>query len=67
MTVIKNHVFLNGKIIQIHCKNNDFEGLAGCVREQKGINKTSKIIQNTFPKSIKITVESMLEKEMRKR
>ena len=24
MKIIKNHVFLNGKIIQIHCKNNGF-------------------------------------------
>ena len=35
MTIIKNHVSLKGKRIQIHCKNNGFEGLAGCVRERK--------------------------------
>ena len=32
---IKNHVFLNGKIIQIHLNKIVFEGLAGCVRERK--------------------------------
>ena len=35
MNVIKNHVSLEGKIIEIHCKNNGFEGLAGCARERK--------------------------------
>ena len=35
MKIIKNHVSLKGKIIQIHCKNNGFEGLAGCARERK--------------------------------
>ena len=29
MKIIKNHCSLKGKIIQILCKNNDFEGLAG--------------------------------------
>ena len=29
------HVFLNGKIICIHCKNNGFEGFTGSVRERK--------------------------------
>ena len=33
--VIKIHVFLNGKIIQIHCKNNGSEGFTGCARERK--------------------------------
>ena len=32
----QNHVFMNGKIIQINCKKiNISEGLAGCVRERK--------------------------------
>ena len=35
MKIIKNHVSLRRKIIQIHCKNNGFEGLAGCARERK--------------------------------
>ena len=31
----ENHVFLKGKIIQVHCNNeNIFEGLAGCVRKR---------------------------------
>ena len=33
--IIKNQVSLKGKIIQIHCKNNGFQGLAGCARERK--------------------------------
>ena len=33
--IIKIRVFLNGEIIQIHSKNNGFEGFAGCVRERK--------------------------------
>ena len=33
--IIKHHVSLKGKIIQIHCKNNGFECLAGCARERK--------------------------------
>ena len=35
MKVIKNLASLKGEIIQIHCKNNGFEGLTGCVRERK--------------------------------
>ena len=35
MNIIKNHVSLKGEIIQIHCKNHGFEGLAGCARERK--------------------------------
>ena len=35
MKIIKNHVSLKGRIIQSHCKNNGFEGLAGCAREWK--------------------------------
>ena len=32
----QNHVSLNGKVIQIHCKNNSvFEDLASCVRQRK--------------------------------
>ena len=41
--VIKNHVFLNGKIIQIHCKTMVFEGVTGCVREQGFHQKYIKI------------------------
>ena len=41
MKTIKNHVFLNGKIIQIHCnKNMVFEGYADCVRELKMYQKS---------------------------
>ena len=29
----QNHVSLNGKIIEIHCKTSVFDGLADCVRE----------------------------------
>ena len=36
--VIKINVFLNGKIILIHCKNNGFEGFAGCARERKKVS-----------------------------
>ena len=35
MTIINKHVFLNGKVIEFHCKKNVFEGLTGCVRERK--------------------------------
>ena len=35
MKIIKNHVSLKGTVIQIHCKNNGFEGLARCARERK--------------------------------
>ena len=35
MKIIKNHVSLNGKIIQINCKNYFLKGLAGCVRERQ--------------------------------
>ena len=35
MKIIKNHDSLKGKIIQSLCKNNGFEGLAGCAREGK--------------------------------
>ena len=34
MKIITDHVFLNGKIFQIHCKNNCLKGLSGCVRER---------------------------------
>ena len=29
--IIKDHVSLNRKIIEIHCKNNFFDGLEGCM------------------------------------
>ena len=51
--VIKSNVFLNGKIIQIHCKNCGFEGFPGCVRERKSINNTSTNIQQIIFKSMK--------------
>ena len=35
MKIIKNHVSLEGKIIEFFSKNNGFEGLAGCARERK--------------------------------
>ena len=54
MKIIKNHVSLKGKIIQIHCRNYGFEGLAGCVRERKRYQtKTSKERPTSIPKSMK--------------
>ena len=35
MRIIKNNASLKGDIIQNHCKNNGFEGLAGCASERK--------------------------------
>ena len=40
MKMSKNHVSLKGKIFQIHCESNGFEGLAGCAREWKRYPKT---------------------------
>ena len=60
---IKNHVSLNGKIIQIHCKNKCFQGLAGCVREQKRYPKNTKNAIEIHPQ---IDINLMLEKMMRK-
>ena len=53
MKIIKVHVSLKGKIIQNYCKNNDFEGLAGCARERKKVSKkTSKVKPKSIPKSV---------------
>ena len=63
MKIIKNHVSLKGDIIQIHCKNNGFEGLAGCARERKRYQqKPSKVTPKSIPKSMKIDTNFMLEK-----
>ena len=42
MKIIKNHVSLKGTIIQNHCKNNGFKGLAGCARERKRYQQNHK-------------------------
>ena len=61
--IIKNHVSLNGKVIQIHRKTNLFEGLAGCVRERKKVStKTSTMIPKSIPKSIKNNAEGIKHK-----
>ena len=56
MTVIKIHVSLNGKIIEVHGTNNFCEGLTGCVRERKmyqsNIKNDTKIHPNIDDKSI---------------
>ena len=49
MKIIICHVFLNGKIIETPCKNNGFEGLAGCVREQKRYQQNIKNDINIHP------------------
>ena len=57
------HVFLNGKIIQIHYKNNGLNGFTGCVRKRK---RYQKHIKNTST-HIKIdenNAKNMLEKVM---
>ena len=59
MEIIKNHVSLNGKIIQIHCKSNGFEGLAGCACERKRYQKNIEIDTTIYPK---IDTHFMLEK-----
>ena len=52
MKIIKNCVFLKGKIFQIHCKNNGFLGLAGCARECKRYQqKPSKVKPTSITKS----------------
>ena len=51
MKIIENQVFLNGKIIRIHCKQN--EGLAGCVRERKKESKNIKMESKAIPKTMK--------------
>ena len=51
--IIKNHVSMNGKIIQIHCKNNCF-GRFSRLRAQtvKGIKQPSKMKSKSIPKSM---------------
>ena len=39
MNIIKNHISLKSQIIEIHSKNNGFEGLARCAREWKRYQK----------------------------
>ena len=65
MKMIKNQVSLKGKIIQIHYKNNDFEGLAGYVRERT--EKVSNKHQNDTKKHTKIYEQIMLKLCSKKR
>ena len=60
MKVIKNQVCLNGKIIEIHCKNKGcFKGLAGCMCErethQLTVKSETRIHPTTYEKSIQIS------------
>ena len=76
--VIKSNVFLNGKTIQIHCKNNGFEYFTGCVRERKryqtNINKNTnhtqineKTMQNSCSKKWCNKYRTSSEVELKKK
>ena len=39
MKSIKNYASMKGNMFQIYCKNNGFEGLAGCRHEWKRYQK----------------------------
>ena len=65
MKIIKQQVFLNGKIIQIHFKNNVFKSVAGCVRERKKVStKHQQSNPNQSLNRYKINVKTMLKKVM---
>ena len=64
MKIIKVQVSLKGKIIQIHCTNNGFEGSTGCARER---NKYEKNIKNGPTKHPKVYEKSMLNLCSKKR
>ena len=63
MKIIKNHVSLKGKIIQIHCKNNGFEGLAGCARERKRYQKTIKSATQIHPQIDETSIQISCSKK----
>ena len=62
MKIRKDQVFLNGKIIQIHCKTNIFEGFAGCVCERKRYQTPSSMKVNSILKSIQNRCENDAQK-----
>ena len=67
MEIIKNHVFLKGRIIEIHWKNNVFLWFRRLhLRTVKVSKKTSKIKPTSIRKSMKIDTKNMLEKGMQK-
>ena len=49
----QKHFFLTGGSMQNQYKQNIFEGFAGCVRDQKSMKKTSKMISKPIPKTMK--------------
>ena len=59
MNIIKNHVSLNSKNIEIHCQNTFFYGLEGCMcelkRYQTNIKSETKIHPNIDEQSIQIS------------
>ena len=63
MKIIENQVFLNGKIIRVHCKNNFFLKvlLVACANGKKVSNKYQKCDPNQSLNRYKIDVETMLK------
>ena len=62
--IIENHVYLNGKLIEIHCKNKLFDGLEGCMCGRERYQKNIKNEINIHPQ---IDTKTMLEKGVPKR
>ena len=63
MKLIQNHLFWYVKTYECIVKTMVVEGLAGCARDQKRYQKTSKMISKSVPKSMKINTSSMMEKD----
>ena len=62
MTIIKTNVFLNGKIISIHCTNTCLKRLNSLRARTDKVSKNIKMLTQSIPASMKINAKRMLGK-----